>query len=90
MLSKETERLLHREYSKALTKTFSDLLPKRDKSGVVTSTLGPDGSDFVRKAYAASLLDEDALAEKLAEAEAKMKAPATTKNRRRSLTIGAS
>jgi hypothetical protein len=68
----ELEKVLVREYRGAIERLLEKALPKKSKAGVLTSTLGPEAAAFVKKAYAASLLDQDAAAERLQEIQGRL------------------
>jgi hypothetical protein len=71
-IDKELEKVLVREYRGAIERLLEKALPKKSKAGVLTSTLGPEAAAFVKKAYAASLLDQDAAAERLQEIQGRL------------------
>jgi hypothetical protein len=68
----ELEKVLAREYRTAIEKVLEKALPKKSKAGVLTSTLGPEAAAFVKKAYAASLLDQDAATDRLQEIQGRL------------------
>jgi hypothetical protein len=68
----EFEKVVAREYRETISKLLAKSLPKKSKAGVMTSTLGPESADYVKKAYAASLLDQDAAIERMQEIQGRL------------------
>jgi hypothetical protein len=77
-VGKQLDRYLAAEYRIAIERALEAAKPKRSESGVRKSTLGPETQAYADKALAASKLDNDQTAARLAAIEAELLNPETT------------
>jgi len=77
MIGKQLDRYLAAEYRIAIGRALEAAKPKRSESGVRKSTLGPETQAYADKALAASNLDNDQTAARLAAIEAELLNPET-------------
>jgi hypothetical protein len=76
-VGKQLDRYLAAEYRIAIGRALEAAKPKRSESGVRKSTLGPETQAYADKALAASNLDNDQTAARLAAIEAELLNPET-------------
>lgn len=76
-VGKQLDRYLAAEYRIAIERALEAAKPKRTESGVRRSTLGPETQAYADKALAASKLDNDQTAARLAAIEAELLNPET-------------
>jgi hypothetical protein len=76
-VGKQLDRYLAAEYRIAIERALEAAKPKRSESGVRKSTLGPETQAYADKALAASNLDNDQTAARLAAIEAELLNPET-------------
>jgi hypothetical protein len=77
-VGKQLDRYLAAEYRIAIERALEAAKAKRSDSGVRKSTLGPETQAYADKALAASQLDNDQTAARLAAIEAELLNPETT------------
>jgi hypothetical protein len=77
-VGKQLDRYLAAEYRIAIERALEAAKPKRSESGVRKSTLGPETQAYADKALAASKLDNDQTAARLAAIEAELLNPDIT------------
>jgi hypothetical protein len=72
IIDRELEKYLAKEYLEKIETTLQNAKPRKGDNGVKKSTLGAVVQEFADKAYAASLLDNDATVDQLESLEKKI------------------